>query len=190
MSLLQPDLLAEALQPGDVLVVDTGPSAVEKLIKAGELLHNLPDLDNHVAAFHHFDKHGRAQGIEGRPSGVGWADLTKYLNHPATVSNFRQPKTALQRAVILRANEAMIGAAYDWEAILADANEDIGLGKLWAEDWHGTGYPGHVVCSSLEAWIYGRAELDHPSIGHERFCQPGDWTKFIWDHQDEWLAAA
>lgn len=185
-----PRLMELKLLPGDIIAVDTGPSAAERLIKVGAALHNLPSLDNHIAVFHHYDEHGKPQLIEGRPSNVGWADGTKYMNHPATVSNQGQPKTDLQRAVILRALEAMIGVGYDWPAILADAHQDIGIKALWAEDWHGYGYPGHVVCSSLAAWAYMRAELDHPSVGHERFCQPGDWTKFVWDNREAWRVAA
>jgi hypothetical protein len=189
-----PRLMQINLQPGDVIAVDTGPSAAERLIEIGAKIHGLPALDNHVAIFHHYDAHGRAQGLEGRPSGVGWADLTKYLHHPATVSNQHQPKTNLQRAVLLRRAEALIGVGYDWQAILADANRDIGLDKLWTPDspWYDpvTGYPGHIVCSSYAAWDYIGAELGHPDVGHEQYCQPGEWTEYVWDHDAEWLAAA
>jgi hypothetical protein len=191
----QPRLMSlDGLAPGDILAVDTGPSAVEKLIEIGAKFKGLPALDNHIVILHHKDVHGRWQGLEGRPSNVGWTDCTKYLNHPATVSNQRQPKTPLQRAVLIRRAEALIGVGYDWQAILANANRDIGLNQLWAPDseWYDpiTGYPGHVICSSYAAWDYIGAELDHPDVGHERVCQPGEWVQFIWDHQDEWLAAA
>ena len=173
---------------GDVLAVSTGSNWAARLIRFGERLHRIPAKDNHVVIVHHVDRAGVPWGIEGRPGGVGWADLRVYLKDPATVSNAEQPRTDEQRTQIAKAAEQMLGTEYDWTGIAADACQDLRLPVLFAEDWHGKGLPGHVVCSSFAAYVYGALGLARPDPkGGGRFVQPGDWTAFDlargWEHK-------
>ena len=163
-------------QPGDVWSVNTGNSTAAKLIRFGEWLHRAPSMANHVVGVHHSIRTGWS-GIAGKPGGVGWEDLTRYTKNKNTVSNQDQPKTPEQRQAICDSGVHMLGVSYDNDAILADAMIDLGLTALYS-DWKGQGWPAHVVCSSLWAYIYGKVGLAHPAVGHERFCQPSDWTRF------------
>ena len=163
------------LQPGDVMAVATHGWA-GWLIRLGERLHGLPGRDNHIVVVHHRDDKGVVWGIEGRPGGVGWVDVRGYLG-PATVTNAAQPKSDVQRQAVADALVQMLGTAYDFVGIAADACRDLDFPELFAQNWHGKGVPGHVVCSSLAAFVYQRVGLAHPDGG--RFCQPDDWTVFI-----------
>lgn len=163
---------------GDVLAVRTCGVAAA-VIRLGERLHGLPGRDNHIVIAHHRDKTGVWWGIEGRPGGVGWADLRAYLTDPATVSNADQPRTGAQRQAVADTCAQMLGTPYDWTGIAADACTDLGLPDLFARDWHGRGAPGHVVCSSLAAYAHTRLGLARPDGTHGgRFVQPADWTVF------------
>lgn len=164
---------------GDVLTVRTGGWG-SYLIRLGERLHGLPSLDNHVVVMHHTDSAGVPWGIEGRPGGVGWVDCRPYLASKYTLTNADQPKTFVQRVAVADTVQQMLGDKYDWVGIGADACKDLDLPLLFAKDWHGKGMPGHVVCSSLAAYAYYTVGLGVPlARDGERFCQPGDWTKFI-----------
>jgi hypothetical protein len=176
---------------GDVLAVSTGNSAAAELIKIGEVLRGLDGLDNHVVVVHN-KTGGRWFGIEGRPGGVGYAPIDKYLRNPRTVCNYAQPKTDAQRTRIAKRAEAMLGTAYDWRAIAAYAFRVLQIPLLYEANWRipvpGTtskdyraGTPDHVVCSSYAAWLYAAEGLPHPSVGMERYCYPADWTRFIID---------
>jgi hypothetical protein len=168
---------------GDVWAVRTGGIG-GWIIRLGERLAGKPDLDNHVVVVHHQDPAGTVWGVEGRPGGVGWADLTKYAQNRATVTNVLQPKTNEQRIQIAQIMRQMLGTPYDWAGIAADAANDLSLPDLFAQNWHGQGTPGHVVCSSLAAWAYARVGLPHPHCGGERYCQPDDWT--VWNRAEGW----
>lgn len=161
--------------PGDVLVTRSAGFA-GWAIRFGAALRDQPNLVNHVAVVSHADKAGTLWCLEGRPGGVGWRDAKDYLRSPWTTANTGQPKTPTQRTAIAKGAAAMIGTPYDWEAIAADAAAALDLGKLWAPTWHGK-VPGHVVCSSLAAYLYGQAGLPHPTGGRE--VTPADWLSFI-----------
>lgn len=182
------------IAPGDVLAVRTPGNLFARLIRLGEHLDGKPSLDNHIVIAHHVDPAGVPWGIEGRPGGVGWADLTTYVADPATRSNAAQPKTPEQRQLVASKAETMLGTAYDWQAIFADTETCLthpldvpDLGALFARDWAHTGVPGHVVCSSLAAWLYEAAGLPHPDVDHERQCMPSDWT--TWCEAKAWTWA-
>lgn len=165
---------------GDVWAVrNTG--FVAALIRFGAHLRGKNSLDNHVLIVHHQDANGTWWGVEGRPGGVGWVDIDHYQNSVGLTTNFAQPKTFQQRADIAKTAEGMLGTAYDWQGIYADAATDLNLPKLFAQDWHGQGTPGHVVCSSLAAWIYQHVGLPAPE---GRWVQPADWTD--WDLHQAW----
>lgn len=164
---------------GDVLVVATGNSVAAKLIRIGEVLRGQTSLDNHVVVVHH-QTDGVWWGIEGKPGGVGWADVRRYLANPRTTSNVDQPKSSGQRNHVADSAVAMLGTPYDWNAIANDAVVSIGIRHLFRQNWQGNGVPGHVVCSSFAAWLYADAGLAHPS-SELRYTFPSDWTDFCLD---------
>lgn len=177
---------AAAVHPGDVLLVRS-PGWAAKLIRVGAALRGEPELDNHVAVVHHTDEHGILWVLEGRPGGVGWRQASDYLASPYTVSNAAQPKTADQRKTICAGALAMIGTPYDWAGIAADAAAAVDLSALFHPAWDGGKVPGHVVCSSLAAWLYQKAGLAGPE-GRE--VTPADWLAFILSHGYQGKAAA
>jgi hypothetical protein len=164
--------------PGDVLAVSSDRTAFSWLIRLGAILrHQTPTVD-HIAIVHHIDAAGTWWGIEGRPGGVGWIDLRVYDNRWLR-SNARQPKTPEQRQAICDAAVALLGTPYDWEAIVGDGAVALGLDHLWQEADFTDRAPGHVVCSSLAAWVYReRAHLDEPGVPMLR-TTPGDWYAFF-----------
>jgi hypothetical protein len=165
-----------ALQPGDVLVVRSGGLA-GTMIRLGAALRGRPNLSNHVCVVHHADGKGTTWAVEGRPGGVGWVDARRYLASPWTLDNRAQPKTAAQRQAVCTVMEAMLGTPYSWDAIAADALDDLGLHLPgWDPSWHGT-VAGQVVCSSAAQYAYAKAALARPP--GDRDCQPADWDQFI-----------
>jgi hypothetical protein len=170
--------MAGTLQPGDVIAVRTSGFG-GFAIRLGAALTGKPNLQNHIAIVHHTDKAGTLWCIEGRPGGVGWADATRYISSPWTVSNSLQAKSPDQRKLVCDGAVALIGKGYDWEAIAADAAADLDLSGIWRPQF-GKSVPGHVVCSSLAEWLYMKALLDCPAPRHgAREIQPADWTEFF-----------
>jgi hypothetical protein len=170
------------LKPGDVLAVRGSSYWVNWWIRFGAALRGLPNLDAHVAIMHHYDSGGVPWGLEGKPGGVGWRDLRDYLKNPYTVTNVDQPGRAdKDRASVAHDAEAMLGTAYDWQAILGDGFQDIHI-DLWNPQWAPATRPGHVVCSSFAAYLYAKYGWKHPRLNQERYCQPGDWDQFIIDN--------
>lgn len=164
------------VRPGTVLVVRSGGWA-GAAIRVGAALRGKPNLQNHVAVAHHTDAHGTLWCIEGRPGGVGWRDATSYIQDRWTLTNTNQPFTDLQGTAIAKQMEALLGTAYDWDAIAADALSDLGMTLPgWDSTWQGL-VAGHVVCSSAAAYAYGKAQVPHPA--GDRGCQPADWTQWI-----------
>lgn len=161
--------------PGDVLAVRTSGLA-GAAIRLGAALRGAANLSNHIAVAHHTDTHGTLWVLEGRPGGVGWRDAGAYTASRWTLVNSAQPKTDAQRAAVCKVMEALVGTAYDWAGIAADAGADLHLDTAWLPSWHGT-VPAHVVCSSLAAYAYGKAGLPCPAGGRQ--VQPGDWDQFI-----------
>lgn len=164
------------IRPGTVLVVRTSGFAAA-MIRFGAAIRGRPNLENHVAVAHHTDAHGTLWCIEGRPGGVGWRDAAAYLSSKWTVTNAGQPFTETQGSAIAEQMEALLGTAYDWDSIAADALADLGM-RLpgWDAKWHGQ-VAGHVVCSSAASYAYGKANVPHPD--GDRGCQPSDWTQWI-----------
>lgn len=171
----------ELAAPGDVWVVRTSGWA-GWWIRLGARLRGIPHRQNHVVIVHHKDSAGVWWGIEGRPGGVGWVDVSTYRNADL-VTNADQPKNIDQRAEVCHAAEQLLTTEYDWEGIAADACRDLHLPVLFARDWNQQGTPGHVVCSSFAAYVYSKVGLPSPHDGAtvyaDRWIQPGDWTRFI-----------
>lgn len=178
------------LQPGDIVVVRT-PGLFAWIIRFGQMLQGKPDLQNHVAMFHHTEK-GVNWYLEGRPRGVGWmpfrADDDLYAGSPWSLSNAAQPKTDAQRAAVCAKMRGMLGAPYDWEAIEGDAAMALHMPELWAKWGSSKVMPGHVVCSSSAAWAYKEEYLAAPELGGGRFTEPSDWAEFIMT--EGWKTAA
>lgn len=165
------------VQPGDVLAVRTTGLAAG-LIRFGEALSGKPNLDNHVVLVHHEDPQGRWWGLAGQPGGVGWADLRVYLADRWTVSNCGQPgRDDAGRQRVCDAAVAMLGTAYDWEAIADDTLRAFRMEDLWSSSFDGGLAPGHVVCSSYVSFLYQREEWRRPDVAG-RDTEPGDWTAF------------
>lgn len=176
----------DQLKPGDVLAVRTNGLAGE-IIRIGEELSGKDGQDNHIAVMHHWD--GMVPwGLEGRPGGVGWVDLRAYLRSPFTVNNCGQPgRTDAQRLLVAHRAKALLGTAYDWEAIGGDTLAAMHL-RLWNLQFRHGLAPGEVVCSSYAAWLYESQGWAHPDPGEERDCEPGDWTAWALEH-DGWNIA-
>ena len=168
-----------AVLPGDVLVTRSGGLA-GAMIRLGAALKDQLNLSNHVAVVDHADASGTLWCVEGRPGGVGWRDAKAYLASPWTVTNAGQPKTADQRKTVCDTMTAMIGTAYDWQAIADDTLRAFHMDDLFSSTINGS-VPGHVVCSSFAAFLYKTYGWDHPNVP-DRDCEPGDWTAFDLAH--------
>jgi hypothetical protein len=166
------------LQPGDVLAVHTPNDITGWWIRFGAALDGKPDVSNHIAVVHHTDAHGTLWVIEGRPNGVGWRSSNDYLHSKMLLTNAAQPKTELQRTKICSYMVLLLGTPYDWEAIVADAANDLHFDWSPSPAWKGGKVPAQVVCSSLACYAYDKAGLARPP-GNPRTDQPADWDQFI-----------
>lgn len=138
---------------------------------------------NHVVVVHHRDAAGVLWGIEARPGGVGWVDMTRYAASSWSVSNAEQPKSDAQRAAVCTVIEGMLGTPYDWVGIALDAAVAVGVQDLWVSTEWGPERPAQVVCSALADWGYEAVDLASPAP--DRTCQPTDWIVF--NREREWL---
>lgn len=179
-------VLLSELRMGDVVVVDAPAKGWASLggwlIRLRSRLMGRPSLHEHICMFDHVDSEGIPRGYEGRPSGFGQVNMTKYLEDPKSISNAKQPKTDEQRLQLHTAAATMMGIPYDWAAIVAFALELVGLPFL-ARDWPAKGLPSQAVCSSGLAAAYGFAGLANPgglgSAGNQRGVDVDDWVVFI-----------
>jgi hypothetical protein len=170
---------------GDVLVTREKGWPWSDLIRLGEAFAHTPALCNHVIIAHHMDEQGTFWGIEGRPGGVGWRDLSEPLGWPLTNANNAQPKTREQRLEIAVCCEALLGTPYDWAGIAEDTRNALTgfWGGHWAPqiagEWSDGQTPAHVVCSSLADFAYEKVGLLNPGgTRRTRMTTPGDWDKF------------
>jgi hypothetical protein len=174
---------------GDVIVTREGPWYVQWPIRLGTAFLGLPSGCNHAIIVHHRDPAtGHWIGIEGRPGGVGWVDITTRLSSPITNANNDQPKTEAQRYLVATAAERLLGIPYDWVAILADSLEAARLEEVYRHQWEfkEDGLPGHVVCSAFADWAYETVGLPNPGGNKQtRFTFPGHWDRFM--TKKEWL---
>lgn len=166
------------LLPGTVLVAATTDKGGWWIRLRSKLMHR-HSLHNHVALFTHLDDTGRPRGLEGRPSGFGWANLEGYLNHPDTVTNHDQPLTGDQRQIITGRAVQLVGIPYDWASILAFAAGTARLPFL-AREWPTDGIPSHMVCSSAIDYLYEGAAAANPGgYTKTRGTDPAAWSEFI-----------
>ena len=171
---------ADALQPGDVVVVRTPLTIPGLAIRCDALLHHEQPVD-HVAVVHHRDPNGRIVVSEGRPSRIGLANLDDYV---AVSDNAGQTKTDAQRAGMVADMDAARGTSYDWLAILVDVGAVLGLPEPTAADY-GARLPRQLVCSSYAVWLYHRQGLPHPA-GMDRWVRPYHWQRF--NRRQDWRA--
>jgi hypothetical protein len=186
-------MIPRIVGPGDVLAVWTGDELIERAIRMAELMEGKPAVANHVVIVTHQDPLGRWMGIEGRPGGVGTCDVTPYLTDARTRSNHSQPRPddAGQVVTFIASCAKSLGIAYDWVGIAEDglgalhiADLSAVINPLWAS--HEGLLPGHVVCSSLAAYLYAMVtDWAHPDVGAERTCEPADWWR--WADTSAWL---
>ena len=176
---------------GDVMVTREGNKLISLAIRAGAALAGLPAYCNHAIIVHHRDASGRWWGIEGRPSGVGYVELGKRLDHPLTNINTDQPKTEDQRYLIAVAAESLLSIPYDWSAIRRHTEAALKVSELLSllpgvPEWDENEIPTHVVCSSFADWAYERVGLANPG-GHRRtrMTTPGHWDDFMLRRQWE-----
>jgi hypothetical protein len=171
----------DGLQPGDVMAVTGKPwwDPFSMAIRAASLASGHPTWINHIVVFHHTDAAGVPWGIEGRPGGVGWADLREYDNHWLR-SNRSEIKTPDQRSAICTRMEKLLGVGYDWLAIAEDGLDDLGQMPWFAGKQATTpgAVPQHVVCSSAAAWAYQDLGLKYPTLAY-RLCQPYHWYELF-----------
>jgi hypothetical protein len=170
------------LAPGDV-VLTRSKGWVGWIIRFGAALLDRPNMRNHVIVVHHVDEGGTLWGVEGRPGGVGWVDMSAVLRSRTVLSNAAQPKDLHARTIVTEALEAAIARPYDWGAIARSAAEALRLDVLWQ---HGREFsedgsvPGGVICSALADWAYEKARLASPGgTGRTRYTTPADWDWFI-----------
>jgi len=167
---------------GDILVTREGSWYVSGAIRLGAKLMGLPSYVNHAIIVHHQDEQGVMWGIEGRPGGVGWRDLTMPLKGTLTNANNLQPKTEDQRYLIAVAAESLFATPYDWAAIAEHTREAL---RLWEvvpriAEWKDAEVPAHVVCSSFADWAYEQVELSNPGgKSMTRMTTPGHWDRFM-----------
>ncbi len=176
-----------AVDIGDVLITREGPWWVSAAIRLGAWLRSRPSICNHVIVVHHVDAQGITWGIEGRPGGVGWRDLSGPLKWAATSANNAQPKSQAQRYQIADLMLKMLDTPYDWTGIASDGRD--ALHRAWAIDiapeWRDGQVPGQVVCSSLADYAYELAGLANPGGNRvTRATTPGDWDLFV--QREEW----
>jgi hypothetical protein len=169
---------AGSLLPGTVIVTAT-KDRWAKWLRLRSRIMGRPALHNHVALVSHRDETGRWRGLEGRPSGFGWCNLDKYLEHPDSISNATQPLSDGQRQFIVEQAQQMVGMPYDWRAILCFALTTVGLPFL-AEEWPEDGVPSQNVCSSSVDMLYEAVGAPNPGgFRKTRGTDPDDWTDFI-----------
>lgn len=179
------------LAPGDVWAVDAaGFGRIPIMIGSWLAGHRAPV--DHVIVVHHCDKNGVWWGIEGRPSGVGWAKMSQYLATPkqqrAARGNIHQQITAAKAQAVCNLMQGLLGTGYDWiGGIVADFDGALRADEMakLVDHWWGWSddvvRPPHVVCSSAAAWAYGRLGLARPG-GPEEIVTPADW----WDFNKQW----
>lgn len=168
------------LKPGDVVVVEMGIWIIRALIWIQALLTgNFKYRQNgHVIVVTHRDDEGRLWGIEGRPGGIGWAELDKRAGNYG-LSNVDQPKDAAQRSKIVETMKTLLGTRYDYDAYLVIALQTIGINPSWT-DFQGNDVPVHFICSAIADYVYEDVGLANPGgLTITRFTTPAEWAKFV-----------
>jgi hypothetical protein len=169
---------------GDIVCTRNVKGLPARLIRLRAGLLDEPNLVNHVIIVHHQAKNLDWIGLEGKPGGVGWTNLTKrkVLSSPWVITNQNQPKTEEQRFMVSKAAEKLLGTQYDWVGIAEEA-------LLWADtskvvsfinqSWGDGQPPEHVFCSNYADWSYDSVGIDSPGKKFDRTVSPNKWAQFI-----------
>jgi len=168
------------LEPGDVVIVEMGIWIVRVLIWIQAVLSGRSKYrqSGHVIVVSHRDNEGRLWGIEGRPGGIGWADLDK-RNGKWGISNHDQPKDAEVKVKVVQAMVALLGTKYDYPAYLKIAMDTVGITPYWT-DWNDNDVPTSYICSAVADQIYEQYCLPNPGgMKVTRFTTPAEWAEFI-----------
>jgi hypothetical protein len=174
------NLNTDLLKPGDVVIVEMGIWIIRVLIWIQAFLTGKSKYSKsgHVIVVTHRDLVGRLWGIEGRPGGIGWAQLDK-RNGKWGLANVDQIKSAAQRSKIVETMKSLLGTKYDYDAYLQIALQTIGLNTSWT-DFRGNDVPAHFICSAVADYVYEDVELANPG-GKKvtRLTTPAEWGEFI-----------
>lgn len=177
---------ADELGVGDILCTRS-KGWIAFLIRLWAALVDMPNLVNHVIILHHRNPDGGWVGIEARPGGVGWRDITPgLLRSPYLSTNAAQPKTEQQRFLIAKAAEELLRLPYDYAGIVMAGFEGLHI-NIWDPVW-GPVRPHHVFCSAAAAWCYGKVGLAAPGLRFDRLVTPGAWDD--WNRRAAWTLAA
>lgn len=171
---------------GDVITTREGVNKIPSwAIQLGSRLRGRRAPVDHVIVAHHYDaSQDRWWGLEARPGGVGWRDLTHVLSRPVTVANVGQPKTEEQRFLVAKGAEKMLHVPYDWEAIVHNARMAMRLDHLMgSREWLEDEQPTHYICSAYADWEYETVGLANPGgPRNTRFTAPFEWYWFTLDN--------
>jgi hypothetical protein len=168
------------LQPGDVVIVEMGIWIVRVMIWIQAVFTGRAKYrkSGHVIVVSHRDETGKLWGIEGRPGGIGWADMDKRTGKWG-LSNHEQPKTAEVRVKLVDSMVALLGSKYDYPAYLKLAMDLVGISPRWT-DWTGNDVPTSYICSAVADQIYENEGLANPGGNTvTRFVTPAEWAEFI-----------
>lgn len=180
-----PNLDIATLKPGDVVIVEMGSWYLRAMIWIQAVFTGRAKYrrDGHVIVVSHKDDAGRLWGIEARPGGIGWADLT-YRSGQYGLSNAEQPKSDDDRYVIVETMKSLLGSKYDYLAYVTLALQMVGVNENW-QDYKGDKVPAHFICSAVADYVYEERKLANPgSYKITRFTTPAEWASFV-DHK-EW----
>lgn len=175
------NLDTSVLQPGDVVIVEMGIWIVRVMIWIQALFTGKAKYSKagHVIVVSHRDNEGRLWGIEGRPGGIGWADLDK-RNGKWGLSNVDQPKTAEVRVKLVDSMVALLGAPYDYPAYLKLALDLAGITTRWTREYSDDELSVSYICSAVADQIYEANGMPNPGgNSNTRFVTPADWAYFI-----------
>jgi hypothetical protein len=173
------------LKPGDVVIVEMGIWIIRWLIIIQAFLTGKAKYkqSGHVIVMTHVDSEGRVWGIEGRPGGIGWADMTK-RNGKWGLANVDQPKDLVQRSKIVETMKTLLGTKYDYDAYLQIALNTVGINTNWT-DFNGDDVPSHFICSAVADYVYEDVGLVNPGgMKITRLTTPAEWGEFI--EKREW----
>lgn len=174
------NLNTDLLKPGDVVITEMGVWIIRWLIIIQSVLTGLGKYrkSGHVIVVTHRDEQNRLWGIEGRPGGVGWAQLDK-RNGKWGVTNSDQSKDAAQRSKIVETMKSLLGTKYDYDAYLQIALQTVGININWT-DFKGEQVPTHIICSAVADYVYEDVGLANPGgVSITRFTTPAEWAMFI-----------
>ena len=169
---------------GDIICTRNNTGWAARMIRLRAGLLDQPNLVNHVIIVHHKQPNGDWIGLEGKPGGVGWINITqrKVLKSPWIVTNQHQTKTDEQRYLVAKAAEKLLGVQYDWVGIAQEAFAWGPAKRIFAlmnDKWGSKDrIPEHVFCSNYADWCYDSVGIKSPGRFFDRNVTPNDWAEW------------